>query len=170
MVDVIVESDTLEKDIDSETLAVKRLLKGKTGKLVYYVGIACSLFHLWVNTYGIMPEIQRNAMHFAFILFMGFLTYPFLKRFPVRTLKFDYFLAILAFCVGLYLIFFEDALHARNEVPNLPDLIAAGTAVILMLEVTRRTTGWLIPGCPSCFCPTGSFWGSCFPACGIFRA
>ncbi len=163
MVDVIVESDTLEKDMDSETLAVKRMLTGKTSKLVYFVGIACSLFHLWVNTFGIMPEIQRNAMHFAFILFLGFLTYPFLKRFPVRTLKIDYVLAILAFCVGLYLIFFEDALHARNEVPNLPDLIVAGTAVVLMLEVTRRTTGWLIPGLSILFLSYGLFLGKLFP-------
>ncbi|QJT07897.1 TRAP transporter permease [Oceanidesulfovibrio marinus] len=134
-----------EQDIDSETLAIKRVLAGRTARIVYVVGILCSLFHLWVNTVGIMPEIQRNAVHYAFILFLGFLQYPLLKRKADKSIAIDYGLAILAFAVGFYLVFFEDALHARNEVPNMVDLIAAGLAIILMLEVTRRTTGLLIP-------------------------
>ena len=124
---------------------MKRILGGKSEKLLYGVGILCSLFHLWVNTIGIMPEIQRNAVHYGFMLFMGFLLYPFLKRYPGKTLKIDYGLAILSVAVALYLVFFEDALHARNEVPTMVDLVAAAVAIVLMLEVTRRTTGLLIP-------------------------
>jgi len=47
--------------------------------------------------------------------------------------------------VALYLVLFEDALHARNEVPVTMDLVAAAVAIVLMLEITRRTTGLLIP-------------------------
>jgi TRAP transporter 4TM/12TM fusion protein len=134
-----------QTDVSGEVLAVKRILGGKSEKLLYGVGILCSLFHLWVNTIGIMPEIQRNAVHYGFMLFMGFLLYPFLKRYPGKTLKIDYGLAILSVAVALYLVFFEDALHARNEVPTMVDLVAAAVAIVLMLEVTRRTTGLLIP-------------------------
>lgn len=138
-------SQEARTDTSGEVLAVKRILKGKSEKLLYGVGILCSLFHLWVNTVGIMPEIQRNAVHYGFMLFMGFLLYPFLKRHPGKTLMIDYGLAVLSVAVALYLVFFEDALHARNEVPTMVDLVAAAVAIVLMLEVTRRTTGFLIP-------------------------
>ncbi len=132
-------------DASGEVLAVKRVLGGKSEKLLYVVGILCSLFHLWVNTIGIMPEIQRNAVHYGFMLFMGFLLYPILKRHAEQTLPIDYGLAILSVAVALYLVLFEDALHARNEVPVTMDLVAAAVAIVLMLEITRRTTGLLIP-------------------------
>jgi TRAP transporter 4TM/12TM fusion protein len=149
-------------DVSGETLAVKRVLGGKTEKLLYVVGILCSLFHLWINTFGIMPEIQRNAVHYAFMLFMGFLYYPLLKKRPRETLPIDYGLAVLAVAAGLYLVLFEDALHARNEVPVTMDLVAAGVAVVLMLEITRRTTGWLIPILAALFLAYGLGLGKYF--------
>ncbi len=159
--------DGVKKDLGGETLAVKRALTGNTKRLVYWVGVACSLFHLWVNTVGVMPEIQRNAVHFGFILFMGFILYPVRPRLARQTLGLDVFLAALSFCVALYLVLFEDALHARNEVPVLMDLIAAGTAVVLMLEITRRTTGLLIPILAGLFLGYGLGLGRLFQ--GIFH-
>ena len=140
-------SDRVEAraDAQGEALAVKRVLTGWTDRLITLAAICCSLFHIWVNTIGIMPEIQRNALHFSFILFMGFLMYPMLKRHPGKTLSLDYVLAILSFLIGLYLVLFEDALHARNEVPTTVDFVAAAVAIVLMLEITRRAAGWLIP-------------------------
>jgi len=138
-------SPSAQTDVTGEALTVKRILGGKTEKLLYVVGILCSLFHLWVNTVGVMPEIQRNAVHYGFMLFMGFLYYPLLKKRARETLPIDYGLAVLSVAVALYLVLFEDALHARNEVPIAMDLVAAAVAIVLMLEITRRTTGFLIP-------------------------
>ena len=137
--------ESVDKDASGETLTVKRKLTGKMKTFIYWFAVATSLFHLWVNTIGIMPEIQRNAVHYGSIVFMAFILYPLLKRYPARTFKIDFFLAVMAFAVGLYLVLFEDALHARNEVPTLIDLFAAGIALFLMLEVTRRASGYLIP-------------------------
>jgi TRAP transporter 4TM/12TM fusion protein len=162
-------------DVSGEVLAVKRILGGKTEKLLYVVGILCSLFHLWVNTIGIMPEIQRNAVHYGFMLFMGFLYYPFLKKHPKETLKIDYILAVLSVAVALYLVLFEDALHARNEVPTTIDLVAAAVAIVLMLDVTRRTTGLLIPVLAAVFLAyalgLGKFFGGLwnFPGVRVSR-
>ncbi|WP_321405042.1 TRAP transporter permease [Maridesulfovibrio sp.] len=145
MADTTSPKPAVKKDSGGETLAIKRVIEGRTAKLLYATGIICSLFHLWVNTIGIMPEIQRNAVHYSFMLFIGFLQYPMLKRHARETLPIDYFLAILSFATGFYLVFFEDALHMRNEVPIMADLIAAGLAMVLLMEITRRTTGLLIP-------------------------
>ncbi|CCO22527.1 TRAP transporter permease [Maridesulfovibrio hydrothermalis] len=145
MADTNSKKPAVKKDSGGETLAIKRIIEGRTAKILYATGIICSLFHLWVNTIGIMPEIQRNAVHYSFMLFIGFLQYPLLKKHARETLPIDYFLATLSFAIGLYLVFFEDALHMRNEVPIMADLIAAGLAMVLLMEVTRRTTGFLIP-------------------------
>ena len=132
-------------DVSGETLTIKRKLSPKTEKAIYWFAVLTSLFHLWVNTIGIMPEIQRNAIHYGTIVFMAFIMYPFFKKHADRTFKLDVFLAFLAFAVAAYLVLFEDALHARNEVPTTIDLIAASIALVLMLEITRRASGYLIP-------------------------
>lgn len=134
-----------EKETDGEAIVVKKKLSPQMESLLYWTGVLMAVFHLWVNTVGVMPEIQRNAIHFGFVLFMGYLIYPFNERFASKLKWVDVVLALLAVCAALYLVFFEDALHARNEVPILPDLIFAGIAIVLMLEITRRTCGYIIP-------------------------
>ncbi|MCJ7829953.1 MAG: TRAP transporter permease [Desulfobacterales bacterium] len=135
----------IDQDISGEVITVKRHLSGATANVLYVVGILTSLFHLWINTVGILPEIQRNAIHFGLILFMGYLIYPMSKSNPDKTFPLDIFLALMALVAAFYLVLFEDALHARNEVPLTIDLVAAGVALLLTLEITRRTSGWLIP-------------------------
>ncbi len=157
------DNAAVETDITSEAVSVRRILSGPTEQVVFWAAVACSLFHIWINTVGVMPEIQRNAVHYGFMLFMGFLCYPLLPRKACETLKLDYLLAVLSLAVALYLVFFEDALHDRNEVPILADLIAAGLAVLLMLEITRRTTGWLIPTLCAIFLSYGLFMGRWLP-------
>ncbi|MEA2014138.1 MAG: TRAP transporter permease [Thermodesulfobacteriota bacterium] len=137
--------ESVGQDLSGEAISIKRHLEGPAESIIYWFAIATSLFHLWVNTIGIMPEIQRNAVHYSLILFMGYILYPMSKKHADKTFKIDIFLAILSFAVGFYLVLFEDALHVRNEVPILGDLIFAGIAIILMVEITRRTSGYLIP-------------------------
>ncbi|WP_022667102.1 TRAP transporter permease [Desulfospira joergensenii] len=139
------DSDTV-KETNGEGIVIRKKLSGKMETLLYWTGVLMAAFHLWVNTVGVMPEIQRNALHFGFILFMGYLVYPFNQRFASKLTWIDFILAILSVFAALYLLVFEDALHARNEVPILSDLIFAGIAVVLMLEITRRTAGYIIPG------------------------
>ncbi len=142
-----------------EVSAVQRGLPPSANKMIYWVGILMALFHLWVNTVGIMPEIQRNAVHFGFILFMGFILYPVHPRLAGRTLYLDYALSLLSVATALYLLLFEDALHARNEVPILSDLIFAGIAIVLMIEITRRTAGMIIPGIAAVFLAYALWFG-----------
>jgi TRAP transporter 4TM/12TM fusion protein len=140
-----VKGDPVVKESDGEVTAARREFKGAMAHIIYWVGVAMALFHIWVNTIGIMPEIQRNALHFAFICFLGYLIYPFKRRHHQRWLPLDIALAILSVAVGVYLVLFEDALHARNEVPTRVDLVFAAVAIVLMLEITRRTAGYIIP-------------------------
>ena len=126
---------------------------GLHDNIIYIVAVISSLFHLWVNTIGVMPEIQRNALHYSLILFLGYLIYPINKgsinqiaiKTTDKTALINYTLAVLSVIAGTYLIFFENALHARNEVTTIVDMIFATLAIILLLEITRRTSGIVIP-------------------------
>ena len=135
----------IQEEVSEAGIIRRRKLTGLSHKLVYCMGILMAVFHLWVNTVGIMPEFKRNALHFGFILFLGYLHFPFSKKHAEKTIRWDYFLAIFSFIVACYLIFFEDALHARNEVPNIVDLIFASCAIVLLLEITLRTAGRFVP-------------------------
>ena len=139
------DRNSIDKDLSGEVITVKRHLGGRLARMIYWFGVLTSLFHLWINTVGILPEIQRNALHFGFILFMGYVLYPLSKKRPSKTIRWDVALAFISLIVAFYLVLFEDALHARNELPTRVDLIFAGIAIVLMLEITRRTSGLLIP-------------------------
>ncbi len=160
--DDVQNDQNMEKEQGSVALTTQRELRGIHLKIFYVAGILSSLFHLWVNTVGIMPEIQRNAVHYGFILFMGYLLYPVSKTYARKTLTLDYFLAILSVMAALYLVLFEDALHARNEVPITIDLVAAVIAILLMIEITRRCAGLVIPVLAVLFLSYALFLGKYF--------
>ena len=162
------QSRDVERDVSGEGSAAQRVLVGPHRMVVVVVGVCLSLFHLWSNTLGVLPELQRNAAHYALILFLGYLLYPVSKRHAARALVVDYVLAGLSLVAALYLVFFEDALHARNEVPNTADLIFAGLAILLLLEITRRTSGLFIPVLALGFLAYALFWGRYLPGIWAF--
>jgi len=135
----------LEEDTGESRVSF-RVFKGNLSKYFFVLTVLMSLFHLYYNSIGVIPDLRRNALHMLFVLGIGYLMYPLTPKSPKKTLKLDFVLSILGIVVSLYLVFFENALHARNEVPVLTDLIFAAMAIILVLELTRRATGWLIPG------------------------
>ncbi len=134
----------LEEDT-GESKAVFRVFSGRLAIYFYVVTILMSLFHLYYNTIGVIPDLRRNAFHMLFVLGIGYLMYPMSKKHAKQTLRADIILSIMGIIASLYLVFFENALHARNEVPILSDLIFAALAIVLVLELTRRAAGWLIP-------------------------
>ncbi|MBW1973329.1 MAG: TRAP transporter permease [Deltaproteobacteria bacterium] len=114
--------------------------------IIYIICILMSLFHLWVNTFGTMPGIYRNAVHLGFVLVLVFLTIPISKKEPNRLFSLDVVLAILGVVVALYILLFEEQLHLeRASVAILRDYIFAAIAIILLLIATYRAVGWFIP-------------------------
>jgi len=148
-----------DTNLDGEVAVSQRKLTGRHERIVFWACVTVSVYHLWANTFGVLPELQRNAIHFGLLLFIAYLLYP-----PVRDrsglLILDYGLAALSAGIALYLILFEAALHERNQVPIATDLIAAAIAILLLLEITRRTTGWFIPTLATLFLTYATVWGN----------
>lgn len=119
----------------------------KAGKFVPWLASGIALFHIWANTFGNLSDLWRNCLHLGFLGLLGFVIYPGLKkrRFKKSLFKIDLLMGLLILSSSIYLILFEEALHQRNEVPVLSDLLFAGVAIILAIELTRRTSGYVIP-------------------------
>ena len=140
-------------------IAAARVPSGKTKAVVYWLGVLMSLFHLWSNSIGLLPEIQRNAIHYAFVLGLGCLLFPLSRRRAHQVLGLDYALSIASILAAAYLVLFEEALHARNQVLNSLDLVFAAGAVLCLLEAARRTVGSFIPALSIFFLSYALWWG-----------
>ncbi|MFC2166383.1 TRAP transporter permease [Acidobacteriota bacterium] len=119
----------------------------KKQNFLIWFSAGVALFHIWANTFGNLNDLWRNALHLGLLGFIGYLTYSWSKKkSPTKiSRRVDIIFGGLLLVSSGYLIFFENALHMRNEVPVLVDLLFAGTIIVLALELTRRTSGIVIP-------------------------
>ncbi|NBS59381.1 MAG: TRAP transporter fused permease subunit, partial [Betaproteobacteria bacterium] len=84
-------------------------------------------------------------IHVAFVLAISFLVFPVASRFRHRIMWWDWIAALLSIAVAAYLLYGGDDFTDRNTSPEPWD-IAFGIALILMvMEVMRRTNGWIMP-------------------------
>ncbi|MBW1817739.1 MAG: TRAP transporter permease [Deltaproteobacteria bacterium] len=118
--------------------------------IVGTIAIGASVFHLWVNGPGLLPNILRNGLHLSFILCLTFLLYPAarsgdrsgLGRPPV----YDIILSALGAWSGIYIFLFWNDLAARGFIPNTYDLVFGAMTVLLVMEATRRVVGNILLG------------------------
>ena len=122
------------------------------GRIVFWFGVGVALLHIWMNTLGLVSELRAAAVHFAAFGFMCALLYPaYNAKTPLGqrvVLGIDTILALLAISVFLYIFFFEDSYYrVRQQTTGFAwyDWFFTITALILGIEFTRRTTGWIIP-------------------------
>jgi len=132
-----------EKYIEEEE-GVSRRVSGKMDYFITGVAVLMSLVHLYAAIGVIMTQVLRG-IHVMFVLFLSFLVFPSLKKFRNRILWYDYILALLGIVVILYmLVDFEDFIY-RSVVPNAWDKVFGVILILLVLEATRRSTGWIMP-------------------------
>jgi len=122
---------------------------GWTGRLLFGVAIAWSLFQIWYAsplpfTLGvlILNDTEARSIHLAFAVFLAFTAYPAWRRSPRDRVPWaDWALAAAgAFCAG-YLFLFYRQLAERPGLPNTPDYVAAVGGLLILLEATRRSLG-----------------------------
>jgi len=131
-----------EKYIEEEEGPSRRLI-GKMDIFITVVAVWMSLIHLYAAIGIIMTQVLRG-IHVMFVLFLTFLVFPSFKRFKNRLLWYDFVLAFLGIAVIVYmLIDFEEFIY-RSTIPNFWDKFFGVILILLVLEATRRTTGWIM--------------------------
>ncbi len=130
-----------------------------TGRFVYWVGVLFALAHIYFNTLGTLSELWVSAIHFSGFALMCALMVPLSKSRANAgwVVGLDLLIGAIAVVTTGYLILFEDALYERGVHFVTSDWIVAVVAILVALEMTRRTTGWFIPSL-IVFALTYVFW------------
>ncbi|KJF28185.1 C4-dicarboxylate ABC transporter permease [Clostridium aceticum] len=145
--------DSIEEKIDvDETLAEFdtssniRNLKGLLGKVVTVIAIFMSIFHLYTAGFGTLLAMKQRTVHLLFVFILGFLLYPIRKRSNKTKVPFyDWIFTAGGVMVTSYIIFFyEDLVRRGGRLTDL-DLFMGILAILLVLEVTRRSIGPELP-------------------------
>jgi TRAP transporter 4TM/12TM fusion protein len=108
------------------------------------IAVASSVFHLYA-AYSIVRTDWLREIHVGIVLFLSFMMFPLAKRFRHRIMWWDVAFAVAAVGIIAYMVLSGDAFTDRNTNPTNLDMALGITLMLLVIEATRRTTGWIMP-------------------------
>ncbi|MBY7808488.1 TRAP transporter permease [Vibrio fluvialis] len=116
-------------------------------KTIAVLGVLLSLAHIWFNTFSTLPELWISATHFVGFAMICALWYPASIRWRDSkiALGVDVMIALAALACLIYIPLAEDALYARGVKFVTSDWVFAIMAIVIAIEMIRRTMGWFIP-------------------------
>ncbi len=132
------------QEIIEEEEGVTRKVSGLWSIVITALAAGMSLFAIYTSVFPVTTQILRSV-HVAFLLTLSFLYYPMSKRFKGKINVVDIVLALASIaCIAYMLIDFEDFIY-RAVTPELWDKIFGLIFIVLILEATRRSSGWIMP-------------------------
>lgn len=121
-------------------------LGGKYFKwFITLVSISMAAFHLYTAGIEILTPLVQRSIHLAFGFTLIFLCKPLKLKGSLKYV--NYVFALLGVIVSLYITFNYKAIAKpmRIAYPTTMDVVLGVLAVLLVLEATRRTIGWVMP-------------------------
>jgi TRAP transporter 4TM/12TM fusion protein len=119
-----------------------------TRRAVTVVAVAMSAFHLYVAFVGPPSAYVMRGSHLAFALVLAFLVMPGRRGNAERVGVFDLLWVALAVAAALYpslnLDYIENRMYYVDD-PKVADYVFGGMLMVLLIEATRRATGWALP-------------------------
>jgi TRAP transporter 4TM/12TM fusion protein len=119
-----------------------------TRRLITVVAVAMSVFHLYVAFVGPPDAYVMRGLHLAFALTLAFLILPRSGAPTNRPSVLDMLLLLAAVAASLYptanLQYIVNRMYYVDD-PVVADYIFGGALVLLIMEATRRATGWALP-------------------------
>jgi TRAP transporter 4TM/12TM fusion protein len=126
------------------------------------LAVSISLLHIWFNTLGLLSTLWQNGLHYAGFALLCVLTTPW-SRDPGargRVMRvIDLAWGMLAAFSAVYMVSREDAIYANGVRLATPDWIFGVILILTAIELTRRTTGWIIPAIIVIALSYISLWG-----------
>jgi TRAP transporter 4TM/12TM fusion protein len=144
VVDIKEVEEKLEKmNIKDIELSRGREMTGFLSKAPFIIGLAMSLFHIYVLTIRAIDPVYFRTIHVVFAGLLVFMCVPGWKKAPRdRIHLIDYLMMLFLFAPTVYIfIEFEDWVYRAGVLPTQWDFIFSTLFVIAVVEMTRRTTG-----------------------------
>ena len=137
----------------------------RANRLLYALGAATAVLHVWFNAIGLIDARAQNIIHFAcFALLCGWM-HPLIA--PGRARIADRLFTVAVAIGALYLIPAEDWIYQRGVRLAPADWIIGALVIVGAIEFTRRTTGWIIPILIVLALSYITWWGDLID--GVFR-
>jgi TRAP transporter 4TM/12TM fusion protein len=141
-----------EEFIEADEGAINRLA-GFAGGAATGIAVAMSVFHLYAAVAGawpfkdfpIIPTQPLRYAHVAFVLVLSFMLFPMSARFRDRIRWFDVLAGLAGAAILIYAIEGGEEFTDRATSPTHLDVVLGVMFMMLLLEATRRTTGWIVP-------------------------
>jgi len=133
----------IEQLIEEEE-GISRKVKGFWQVLITALAVAMSLFAIYSTVFPVTTQILRGV-HVAFMLVLSFLYFPISRKYKNKVSPIDIFLSLAALAPILYMLSdFEEFIY-RAVTPEQWDMILGVAFLALIMEATRRTSGWIMP-------------------------
>jgi TRAP transporter 4TM/12TM fusion protein len=122
-------------------------LQGTWKKIVGVVAVSLSGFHLYTGVFGLLPSLEQRAVHVGLALTLVFALHPWRKDCSRNSIPWHDVLLIGVVLASTGNIFFRwpEYVPIMQEPATVIELALAVTAVLVILESTRRITGWIFP-------------------------
>jgi TRAP transporter 4TM/12TM fusion protein len=149
---VIAPDVPLPTATDDELESPTRQLTGWPARVATVLAIGLSLYALyWVL--GIVQPLVYRASFLLIVLVLSFMFYPGSdsERARTRISPLDWLFVALAVVSLLWpLIDFDNFIYRAAD-PTTRDMTLGAICILLVLEATRRTAGWVLPITATCF-------------------
>lgn len=134
-------------EIISDENTSSRVLSKKWSSIVAVIGISMSLFHIYFVGFRPITPWILYSIHLCFAIVLTFLLYPATKKAAKDKVPFYDLIFITAGIIAtIYIINQMDQLIYRIGIsPTKWDILISTIVILLVLEITRRTTGKILP-------------------------
>ena len=147
MTEDVVDAARIEEalEIAEQEEGPRRRLSGPMSWVASAIAAAMSVLFMYWAWASVTTQILR-LVFLAFSLILTFLLYPTTRRRRTAGVSWvDWLLIVFSLiAIGYPLWDFEEFIY-RAALPNLKDQIFGALTILLVLEATRRTTGWILP-------------------------
>lgn len=156
----------LDTDDDAE-LASHRNLSGWLIKTISAVAVVTALFHMYTLTLAPMDPLKFRAIHVMLLSVIGFALVPGWTKAKGKIHITDWFFIAGAIGTTAYLLInFNQMIYRMGVNPNFWDIVVATIGIVMVLELSRRTSGWSITILALIFMAY-AYFGTYFP--GVFN-
>ncbi|HAS91984.1 MAG TPA: C4-dicarboxylate ABC transporter permease [Clostridiales bacterium] len=111
--------------------------------IVYWSCVIISIYHIYTSMFGAPATLKHRSLHVSMMLFLSFLMYRFNNKASLKKVpKYDLFLAVLSLGITLYMWVDYPNIISRAGVINNLDMIVGTLLVLMVMDVSRRISGW----------------------------
>lgn len=137
-----VNSDTIQEE---EVESSERELSGWIRYVFLAVAVIGALYHIIVLNFAPQDPWIFRGTHLVFGLVLGLLLYPGWKK-SSKVHIIDWILILVSIYIGYYIYANLDQLLFRMGVaPTDMDVYVSIAGILIIIELTRRTSGWVLP-------------------------